>query len=168
MAQPTSDAPHAARAEHKKHVVHRLRLTHRNPVADHKHPVNQAHYEAATSGERLADQLSAAMGSWPFIIFQSILMLIWVYLNVWGVFVARWDPYPFILLNLVLSFQATYAGPIVLLAGNRQAQKDRVTLEHAADEADKGEQHITKILVEIRKNTELTLQILHELEAEPA
>ncbi len=148
--------------------MHRLRVTHRSPVADHKHPVNQSHYETATPGERLADQLSAAMGSWPFIIFQSILMLIWVYINVWGVFVAHWDPYPFILLNLVLSFQATYAGPVVLLAGNRQSQKDRITLEHAADEADKGEQHITKILVEIRKNTELTLQILQELEAEPA
>src|SRR5229473_1485202 len=79
-----------------------------------------------------------------------------------------WDPYPFILLNLVLSFQATYAGPIVLLAGNRQSQKDRITLEHAADESDKGEQHITKILIEIKKNTALTLQILRELEAEGA
>jgi uncharacterized membrane protein len=94
-------------------------------------------------------------------------MVAWVYLNVWGIFIAHWDPYPFILLNLVLSFQATYAGPIVLLAGNRQSQKDRITLEHAADESDKGEEHITRILTEIRKNTELTLQILRELEAEP-
>jgi uncharacterized membrane protein len=93
-------------------------------------------------------------------------MVLWVYLNVWAIFIQHWDPYPFILLNLVLSFQATYAGPIVLLAGNRQSQKDRITLEHAADEADKGEQHITKILIEIKKNTELTLQILRELEAE--
>ena len=78
----------------------------------------------------------------------------------------HWDPYPFILLNLVLSFQATYAGPIVLLAGNRHAQKDRITLEHMADEADKGEEQINRILVEIKKNTDLTLRILKELEAE--
>lgn len=148
-------------------MVHRLRQKHREPTT-HGHPVNVAHFAEASFGEKLADELSAAMGSWPFIIVQSILMVFWVYLNVWAVFVAHWDPYPFILLNLVLSLQATYAGPIVLLAGNRQSQKDRLTLEHAADEADKGEEHITKILVEIRKNTELTLQILTELEAESA
>ena len=108
------------------------------------------------------------MGSWPFIIIQSALLLVWVAINFYGLFVKRWDPYPFILLNLVLSLQATYAGPIVLLAGNRQSQKDRITLEHAADEADKGEEHITRILIEIKKNTDLTLQILTELEAESA
>ncbi|HEX9475787.1 MAG TPA: DUF1003 domain-containing protein [Candidatus Dormibacteraeota bacterium] len=167
MAQPATHTPASLGAEHKARVVHRLRRTHRNPASDHKHPVNQVHYEEATAGERLADQVAAVLGSWPFIIGQSILMLAWVYFNVWGIFVKHWDPYPFILLNLVLSFQATYAGPIVLLAGNRQSQKDRITLEHAADESDKGEQHITKILTEIKKNTELTLQILHELEAEP-
>ena len=152
----------------KLHLVDRLRRAHRSSEADHKHPANQTHYEKASFGERLADQLSAAMGSWPFIIAQSTLLLLWIYLNVWAIFIAHWDPYPFILLNLVLSFQATYAGPIVLLAGNRQSQKDRVTLEHAADEADKGEAQVTKILVEIRRNTELTLQILEELEAENA
>jgi uncharacterized membrane protein len=167
MTQPVAKIPASLRAEVKALVAHRLRHTHRDPGADHKHPVNRAHYHEATAGERLADQLAAAMGSWPFIIAQSVLMVTWVYFNVWGIFVAHWDPYPFILLNLVLSFQATYAGPIVLLASNRQSQKDRITLEHAADESDKGEEHITRILTEIRKNTELTLQILRELEAEP-
>lgn len=162
MAQPT------AAANNKAHRLHRLRLKHRDPDAEHRHPVNKAHYDQATLGERVADELSAAIGSWPFIIIQTCLMIVWVYINLWGVFVAHWDPYPFILLNLVLSLQATYAGPIVLLAGNRQGQKDRLTLEHASDEADKGEEHITRILVEIRKNTELTLRILQELEAEPA
>jgi uncharacterized membrane protein len=168
MTQPVTHIPEALRDEVKALMHHRLRQAHRGPAEDHKHPVNQAHYEEATRGERLADQLAAAMGSWPFIIAQSCLMIAWVYFNVWGIFIAHWDPYPFILLNLVLSFQATYAGPIVLLAGNRQSQKDRITLEHAADESDKGEEHITKILTEIRENTELTLQILRELEAEPA
>lgn len=168
MSEPVIHVPAALKAELKEGITHRLRRAHRDPDSDHKHPANKAHYEDATFGEMLADQLSAALGSWPFIIAQSVLMIAWVYFNVWGIFIAHWDPYPFILLNLVLSFQATYAGPIVLLAGNRQSQKDHVTLEHAADEADKGEQHITRILTEIRKNTELTLQILHELETEQA
>ncbi|HEX7265717.1 MAG TPA: DUF1003 domain-containing protein [Candidatus Dormibacteraeota bacterium] len=167
MAQSSTQAPAPLGAAHKAAVVHRLRRAHRNPDAAHKHPINQAHYTDATLGERLADRVAAIIGSWPFIIGQSVLMVLWVYLNVWAIFIKHWDPYPFILLNLVLSFQATYAGPIVLLAGNRQSQKDRITLEHAADESDKGEQHITKILIEIKKNTELTLQILQELEAEP-
>jgi uncharacterized membrane protein len=160
MAQ--ADAP-ATRA-----LVHRLRQRHRDPNADHKHPVNKAHYDDAPLGARIADKLAAGMGSWSFIIIQSVLLLIWVAINFYGLFIKRWDPYPFILLNLLLSLQATYAGPIVLLAGNRQSQKDRITLEHAADEADKGEEHITRILIEIKKNTDLTLQILTELEAESA
>ncbi|HYR53364.1 MAG TPA: DUF1003 domain-containing protein [Methylomirabilota bacterium] len=168
MAQPSTQAPASLGADHKARVVHRLRRVHREPGTDHKHPVNQAHYEDSTFSQRLADRVASVIGSWPFIIGQSVLMVIWVYLNVWAIFIAHWDPYPFILLNLVLSFQATYAGPIVLLAGNRQSQKDRITLEHAADESDKGEKHITKILIEIKKNTELTLQILRELEAEGA
>jgi uncharacterized membrane protein len=160
MAQQDAPATHD--------MVHRLRLRHRDPNADHKHPVNKAHYDDAPLGARVADRLAAGMGSWPFIIIQSVLLLIWVAINYYGLFVKRWDVYPFILLNLLLSLQATYAGPIVLLAGNRQSQKDRITLEHAADEADKGEEHITRILIEIKKNTALTLQILRELEAESA
>jgi uncharacterized membrane protein len=160
MAQPDAPTTNA--------IVHVLRQRHRNPNADHKHPVNRAHYDEAPLGSRVADGVAAFIGSWPFIIGQSILLLIWVAINVWALFIKHWDPYPFILLNLILSLQATYAGPIVLLAGNRQSQKDRITLEHAADESDKGEEHITRILIEIRKNTELTLQILQELEAESA
>ncbi|MHB8589317.1 MAG: DUF1003 domain-containing protein [Candidatus Dormibacteraceae bacterium] len=160
MAQPDALGSHA--------LVHRLRQRHRNPNGDHKHPVNRAHYEEAPLGARIADRLAAGMGSWPFIITQSVLLLAWVAINFWGLFVKRWDVYPFILLNLLLSLQATYAGPIVLLAGNRQAQKDRITLEHAAEEADMGEEHITRILIEIKKNTDLTVRILKELEAESA
>ena len=160
MAESDASGSHA--------VVHRLRQKHRDPNAEHKHPVNQEHYEKASRGDLIADRVSATIGSWPFIIIQSILLLVWVYINSVEFFTHKWDLYPFILLNLVLSFQATYAGPIVLLAGNRHAQKDRITLEHAADEADKGEEHITRILIEIKKNTDLTLRILNELEAESA
>jgi uncharacterized membrane protein len=166
MAQVEVPASPTDHADPEARIIHRLRKKHRDPSATHKHPVNKKHFEDASPGERIADKVSAAIGSWYFIIIQSILLLFWVYINSVEFFTHKWDLYPFILLNLVLSFQATYAGPIVLLAGNRHAQKDRITLEHAADEADKGEEHINRILIEIRKNTELTLQILNELEAE--
>ena len=76
------------------------------------------------SGERIADQATAALGSWRFIIAQSIVFALWIVLNSLD-FVAHWDSKPFILLNLALSFQAAFTGPIVLLSQNRQAMKDR-------------------------------------------
>jgi uncharacterized membrane protein len=74
-----------------------------------------------TLGERVADGFAAVVGSWPFIIAQTVLLAAWVAVNVlWLVY--RWDPYPFILLNLVLSFQAAYASPIIMMSQNRQAK----------------------------------------------
>jgi uncharacterized membrane protein len=131
----------------------------------HIHPVNEAHHDDRTYAERIADAAAAGIGSWTFLIVQSILLAIWVTVNVVGLFVARWDPYPFILLNLLLSVQAAYAAPVLLLASVRQTQKDRLTLEHAALEADKSGQAIDRILKDIRKNTQLTLEILKELES---
>jgi CRP/FNR family transcriptional regulator, cyclic AMP receptor protein len=143
---------------HASQELVRIRAT-RNP--------NDLIDEDFTFGERIADAVASFGGSWYFIILFAVVLMVYTTINI----VLRgkaWDPYPFILLNLLLSLQATYAGPIVLLAGNRQSQKDRITLEHAADEADMGEEHITRILIEIKKNTGLTLQILKELEAESA
>jgi len=131
---------------------------------DHKHPVNRAHHDDRTFGERIADRAAEGIGSWNFLIIQSGLIAIWVSINVYGLFVARWDPYPFILLNLMLSVQAAYAAPVLMLAGVRQAKKDQLTLEHAADEAERGGAAVVRILEEIRKNTTLTVQILEELE----
>ncbi len=145
-------------------VKQTLRQKKQAPSGGHKHPVNQAHFDDRDFGERVADQLAAGMGSWPFLIVQTVFMITWVAVNVIWLFNRGWDPYPFILLNLALSLQATYAGPIVLLAGNRQSAKDRMTLEHAATEAEKGGEAVTKILDEIRKNTKLTLEILGDLE----
>jgi uncharacterized membrane protein len=69
------------------------------------------------------------MGSWPFIIIQSGLLTIWIALNVLA-FVRHWDPYPFILLNLALSFQAAYAAPFIMMAQNRQQDIDRKAAEN--------------------------------------
>src|SRR3982074_3893129 len=77
---------------------------------DHKHPVNVLHHEEATFGEMLADKIASGIGSWTFLIVQSFAVMLWVTLNVIGL-VNHWDPFPFILLNLLFSVQAAYTGP---------------------------------------------------------
>lgn len=77
-----------------------------------------------TYGEYLADRIAAIVGSWRFIIVQSILLALWIFLNVIA-WMQHWDPYPFILLNLVLSFQAAFTAPILMMAQNRQSAIDR-------------------------------------------
>jgi uncharacterized membrane protein len=81
--------------------------------------MDQALDQNRTFGERVADGFAAVVGSWPFIIVQSLLLLVWVALNL-AAWRMRWDPYPFILLNLALSFQAAYASPIIMMSQNRQ------------------------------------------------
>lgn len=80
--------------------------------------------ETLTTGQKIADWVAAAMGSWPFIIGQSIILTFWIVLNVTA-WIKHWDPYPFILLNLALSFQAAYAAPFIMMAQNRQQDIDR-------------------------------------------
>lgn len=82
-----------------------------------------------TVGQKIADWVAATMGSWNFIIIQSALLAVWIFLNVTA-FIQRWDPYPFILLNLALSFQAAYAAPFIMMAQNRQQDIDRKEAEH--------------------------------------
>jgi uncharacterized membrane protein len=99
-----------------------------------RHPVNIAMDTDAPLGARIADRVTGFLGSWRFLIVQSIVVLIWIAGNVYLLF--HFDPYPFILLNLAFSTQAAYAAPLILLAGNRSSQRDRLTLEHAASQAD--------------------------------
>jgi len=82
-----------------------------------------------TLGQRIADTVAATMGSWNFIIIQSAILLIWIVLNITA-YVQQWDPYPFILLNLALSFQAAYAAPFIMMSQNRQQDIDRKAAEH--------------------------------------
>ena len=83
------------------------------------------HKETLTGGQRVADAVAKGMGSWTFIIGQSIFVIIWMALNVVG-FIRHWDVYPFILLNLIFSTQAAYAAPIIMMAQNRQGERDRM------------------------------------------
>jgi uncharacterized membrane protein len=85
---------------------------------------HQEHIESLTFAQRLADKVANGMGSWRFIIWQSILVVLWMTLNVVG-FCYHWDVYPFILLNLLFSTQAAYAAPIIMMAQNRQNERDR-------------------------------------------
>lgn len=91
--------------------------------------VNLLHNQRLTIGDRVADRVAATMGSWKFIILQSLALAVWVALNVVA-WIAHWDPYPFILLNLALSFQAAYAAPIIMMSQRRLAAKDRLAAEH--------------------------------------
>ncbi len=97
-------------------------------------------------GDRIADWVAATMGSWNFIIIQSALLVVWIILNVTA-WVQQWDPYPFILLNLALSFQAAYAAPFIMMSQNRQAAIDR-----AAAQSD----------YKINAKAELEIELLHQ------
>ena len=101
----------------------------------YRHPVNRALFDEAPLGARLADKVTGFMGSWPFIILQTIIVAIWLAANIY-LLSKPFDPFPFILLNLAFSTQAAYAAPLILLAGNRAAAHDRLTLEHAASQSD--------------------------------
>jgi uncharacterized membrane protein len=90
--------------------------------------VNQLDDDQLTLGQRIADTVAATMGSWRFIIIQSTVLLLWITLNVTA-WIEHWDPYPFILLNLALSFQAAYAAPFIMMSQNRQSAKDRLAAE---------------------------------------
>jgi uncharacterized membrane protein len=87
-----------------------------------------AHAAELTFGQRVADAVAAAIGSWSFIIAQSVVLAIWLVVNVVA-WLDHWDPYPFILLNLALAFQAAYAAPFIMISQNRQAERDRLQAE---------------------------------------
>src|SRR5512140_3868663 len=87
--------------------------------------INEVISEQLTVGQRAADWVVAQVGSWGFIIGQSTLLGIWALLNVTA-WMRHWDPYPFILMNLVLSLQAAYTAPMIMMSQNRQAARDRI------------------------------------------
>jgi uncharacterized membrane protein len=110
--------------------------------------------EEAPLGSRVADAVTNFLGSWRFIILQTIVVAAWVAGNIYLLF--HFDPYPFIFLNLAFSTQAAYAAPLILLASNRQAVRDRLTLEHAASEADIEEKQNERLL---KGNTEILKKV---------
>ena len=103
----------------------------------HRSPANQVRHDDLPLGARIADKVTAVFGSWGFILIQSGLIIIWLgynsYAAVHYLHSKEFDPYPFILLNLLFSTQAAYAAPLILLSQNRTAERDRVKAEHDFD-----------------------------------
>jgi uncharacterized membrane protein len=97
-------------------------------------------------GPRIADAVASVMGSWTFIIVQSAILIGWIMANLVGA-MRSWDPYPFILLNLALSFQAAYAAPVIMMSQNRQQDIDRKAAEND---------------YRINVKAELEIELLHE------
>ena len=117
----------------------------------HKHPANQALHDDQSRTDRAVDRFVIFFGSLKFIAWMTIVIIAWIVLNAFVV-ALRWDPYPFILLNLAFSAQATYAAPLILLSSNRAAEHDRLSAE---------EDYRTNAtaLSEIKANTALTAEV---------
>lgn len=127
---------------------------------------HQKHVATSSIGDRLSDNVAKGMGSWKFIIWQTVIVLIWMILNVVA-FVRHWDPYPFILLNLIFSTQAAYAAPIIMMAQNRQSQRDRIQAENdyltnveAKKEIEALQIHLNKIETE---KLDIIIKMLQEM-----
>jgi uncharacterized membrane protein len=131
----------------------------------HHHPpvrnVNEILEGETTFGQRAADWTANVMGSWRFIIVQSLLLIVWVVLNVvaWS---KHWDPYPFILMNLFMSLQAAYTAPIIMMSQNRQAMRDRLDAHNDYLVNQKAEEEVRAILDHLAAQDQALTQI-HEL-----
>jgi uncharacterized membrane protein len=141
------------------------------PSTRHDHPpirnINELAEDRLTPGQKIADGVAATMGSWRFIIIQSGLLACWIALNAVAFF-NHWDPYPFILLNLALSFQAAYAAPIIMMSQNRQAMKDRIAAEHDFQINVKAEDEVKLILEHLDYHEHLLLELVARMQGGPS
>lgn len=128
-----------------------------------KNTWHEKHKASLKMSDRIADVVANGMGSWNFIILQTVFVIIWMTLNVIG-FIAHWDVYPFILLNLIFSTQAAYAAPIIMMSQNRQSERDRVQAQedyHTNIEAKKEIEELQKQIsnLEIMKLDKIILML---------
>ena len=132
----------------------------------HKHaPIQDTNklFEAQlTQGQRVADWFATTMGSWSFIIAQSSILSAWAALNVVA-WINHWDPYPFILMNLVLSIQAAYAAPIIMMSQNRQVERDRLDAHNDFLVNKKAEEEVRAILEHSSAQNDALLVIYKKL-----
>lgn len=133
------------------------------PHYKHEHPpirnVNDIIAERLTPGQKVADSVASVLGSWKFIIIQSAIITFWIAMNIIA-YVHRWDPYPFILLNLFLSLQAAYAAPVIMMSQNRLAEKDRVEAHNDYSLNIKSEEEVRIILDNLHAQNEVLSKIL--------
>jgi uncharacterized membrane protein len=158
----------ANRASPEESMSSALERWHQNRIRhQHRHPpirnVNDLAVERMTFGARAADGFANAVGSWTFIVIQSIILVFWITLNVIA-WITHWDPYPFILLNLALSFQAAYAAPIIMMSQNRQSVKDRLMAEQDYQINTKAEEELKAVMHHLETQDDLMLDILRRLE----
>jgi uncharacterized membrane protein len=134
----------------------------------HDHPpvqnVNKLVDEGATFGQQAADGVARVMGSWHFVIIQSAILVAWGVLNVVA-WVHHWDPYPFILMNLMLSLQAAYTAPVIMMSQNRQAERDRVEAHNDFLINQKAEEEVRAILEHLSAQDQALAAIHEALEA---
>src|SRR5690348_2092355 len=127
---------------------------------------HQIYLERLSFSQKLADRVAKMIGSWTFIIWQTVFVIGWMSLNIFGA-IYHWDPYPFILLNLLFSTQAAYAAPIIMMAQNRQNDKDRIQAQkdyqtnvEAKQEIEQLQQRLNNIEVE---KLDKIIQMLEEM-----
>ena len=128
----------------------------------HNHPpvknVNELVDAQKTKSQHAADWVAKTMGSWKFILIQSAILLTWAILNIVA-WVHHWDPYPFILMNLVLSLQAAYTAPIIMMSQNRQAQRDRIEAHNDYLINQKAEEEIRNVMEHLNAQNDALRQI---------
>ncbi len=108
------------------------------------HTWHDRHRSSLTAGQRIADSTARLLGSWPFILAQTGLIIAWITLNLIA-WIHHWDPYPFILLNLMFSVQAAYAAPIIMMSQNRSAERDRFQAQADYDTNVRSEEGIREL-----------------------
>lgn len=127
---------------------------------------HQKHIATSSIGDRLSDSVANGMGSWKFIIWQTVIVLIWMALNITA-FVQHWDPYPFILLNLIFSTQAAYAAPIIMMSQNRQSQRDRIQADNDYHTNVEAKKEIEALQIQVSKieveKLDVIIKLLKEL-----
>lgn len=136
-----------------------------------KTPLQEAYkaYQAnQTFGAKVSDGITKVVSSWPFIIGQTTLIVVWMSLNALA-WAHHWDPYPFILLNSVFSVESAYAGPIVLMSQNRQDERDRYFAEADAQVNREARQEIEALQLKIaeleKRHLETITDMLEQLGA---
>ena len=123
--------------------------------------VNEVISEQLTLGQRASDWIAAKVGSWHFIIGQSALLTLWAVLNVTA-WMRHWDPYPFILMNLVLSLQAAYTAPMIMMSQNRKADRDRIEA-HVDYEVNLKAENEIRVILENLEAQNVAIAEIHKL-----
>ncbi|NUO98217.1 MAG: DUF1003 domain-containing protein [Nonomuraea sp.] len=106
------------------------------------------HYDPEAFG-RLSERIARFLGTARFIVYMTVFVAVWVIWNIAAPPALKWDPYPFIFLTLMLSLQASYAAPLILLAQNRQDDRDRIQYEQDRESADRNQAEIEYLTREI-------------------